>query len=275
MKETPLSMGAEGTLFGLCTEAEITSNFGIIILNAGLLNHVGPYRLHVNLARELAQLGCPTIRLDQSGKGESPKRKGLSYDEALLRDFDDTAEALIRKGATSISLIGLCSGADDALVIAQNRSNVSGLTLLDGYAGRTWRYYYNHYQRRLFKVGPWLRALREIIHKRILRYDTIDAPNSILEIRNWSSEEDMKIRYGKVLESGVRVMAVFTRGVEEYYNYNGQLSDFLELDQCDNGLTEIFYRYADHTFTQVADRTRLIEDLKVWFTGQIRPKTTE
>ena len=269
MKETPVLMGVHGALFGICTESKSTAGCGVIILNAGLLHHVGPYRLHVTLARALAELGCPVIRIDQSGKGESPLRKGLSSDESLLRDFDDAVAELGRRGVSSVLLAGLCSGADDALFIAQRRTNVAGLILLDGFAARTQRFYFNHSRQRVLKVGPWLRAFRRIMQNVLLKSGHHE-DSSVIDIRNWSNTDEMLARFAQILSSGTRVLAVFTGGVMDYYNYQGQLSDSLGLSLGESKLTEIYYPEADHTYPLVIHRMRLIDEVLQWVAKHFR-----
>ena len=62
LTEEPLQFGAGGRLFGiLTTPSEPRRNAQelpvFVFLTAGLLHRVGPYRLHVRLGRELAQMG--------------------------------------------------------------------------------------------------------------------------------------------------------------------------------------------------------------------------
>lgn len=270
MIETPLLMGAESTLFGVCTEPDAANGCGVIILNSGLLHHVGPYRLHVTLARALREIGCHAIRLDLSGKGESPSRKGLSSYEALLKDFDDTVLELEKRGVSSFFLVGLCSGADDALFIAQHRTNLSGLVLLDGYAGRTKRFLMNHYLPRMLKVGPWLRALQRIINK-ILLHRSVIRSKSINEIRDWFGAADMKACYAKAFDNGISMLAIFTGGIE-YYNYHGQLAEFLDVNIERHRLKEVYYQEAGHTFSQVVLRLKLVEEICNWVELQMQMK---
>jgi pimeloyl-ACP methyl ester carboxylesterase len=266
MKETPLLMGSNRTLFGICTEVETINRFGAIILNAGLLHHVGPYRLHVSLARALAEGGVPTIRIDQSGKGESSRRQGISREEALLTDFDDAHREMTNRGVDSIILIGLCSGADDALYIAQHRSSVRGLVLLDGFAAKTPRYFFNHYRQRIFKIGPWLRAIQRFIY-RFKPGAKTQSSISITSIRDWSSTGEMLAGYKKYLQHKAQLLTIFTGGASQYYNYRGQLTDSLNQPTGIGNLEEIYYAEATHTYQLVAHRTKLIEDILVWTTS--------
>ena len=42
----------------------------VIILNAGLVHRVGPFRMTVELARQLAKRGLRVMRIDQAGLGD-------------------------------------------------------------------------------------------------------------------------------------------------------------------------------------------------------------
>jgi len=73
--------------------------------------------VYVALARALAQVGIPSLRLDTSGKGESA-RKDLSRAAALEDDLAQVSDFLRAHGHYQLVLAGICSGADDALELA-------------------------------------------------------------------------------------------------------------------------------------------------------------
>ena len=129
MTETPIFLG-DNQLFCIVSKPkEITSDNAIVILNAGLLNSPGPYRLHVRLAEELSARGYVCVRFDQSGKGESQSRKDTSKLESIRLDYKDIQEYLNLFGIDRTILIGLCSGADDALQIIPFEDSISGAVM--------------------------------------------------------------------------------------------------------------------------------------------------
>lgn len=90
-----------------------TSDVGVVLLNAGLVHHVGPNRIHVDLARRLAGMGHAVLRFDHAGVGDSPPRSdGLPFERAAPAEV---AEALDQLGKTTTArrfvLAGICSGA--------------------------------------------------------------------------------------------------------------------------------------------------------------------
>lgn len=49
---------------------------GVIVLNAGLVHRVGPFRLHVELTRRINATGYATLRFDLSTLGDSAAAPG-------------------------------------------------------------------------------------------------------------------------------------------------------------------------------------------------------
>lgn len=258
IRSTPVQLGDSNSLFGIRTAPTgNVSRIGVITLNAGLLHHVGPFRLHVDIANQLARIGFPSLRIDQSGKGESRRRAERSRIESLLMDYDDAFKSLRSIGASATILIGLCSGADDALYMAYRRDSIRGLILLDGYACKNTKYHIHHYANRIFKVAPWIRAFRRLIEGH--RY----GPE--IDIRDWEDDAEMIQRFVHILEKDTRILSVFTAG-QNYYNHLGQLEAGLP-DGCNaGGLEEVYFDEVDHTYNVTYHRKRLLEKIASWMT---------
>jgi hypothetical protein len=70
--------------------------------NAGMLHRVGPYRLHVRLARDLARMGFSSLRVDLADTGDSPLRPGLTYTQSVAADFSEiTAPGVAARSITA------------------------------------------------------------------------------------------------------------------------------------------------------------------------------
>lgn len=95
----------------------------LILLNAGGIGHIGPNRLSVEFARELATRGYLVLRVDQSGIGDSDTRKdgveNTVYSEQAVDDVGVAVAWVRRTGVSNIAVAGLCSGAYHALKAAQ------------------------------------------------------------------------------------------------------------------------------------------------------------
>ena len=77
MTEKALLFGEGKSLVGIVTlpaESSPVDRPGIVILNAGVLHRVGPNRVHVQMARALAELGFTVLRFDLSSIGDSRAR---------------------------------------------------------------------------------------------------------------------------------------------------------------------------------------------------------
>ncbi|MDX2459967.1 MAG: hypothetical protein QNM00_07755, partial [Gammaproteobacteria bacterium] len=137
MIEEPLQFGPGGRLFGILTMPEGPSNSAkdlpvFVFLSSGLLYRAGPRRLYVRLARELAQQGFSSLRVDLAGRGDSAPAPGLSEEQSLSKDYEEIVSVLeSRMGPVRLVLGGLCSAADDALKLAPGDSRINGLFLLD------------------------------------------------------------------------------------------------------------------------------------------------
>jgi alpha-beta hydrolase superfamily lysophospholipase len=120
MEERVLRFGADSHLFGVLARPDAGSSRPVVImLNAGSIHHVGPHRLYVNLARELAGIGYPSLRLDHEGLGDSVPRapdavENEPYAASAMDDVQAAMDALRAEGHERFILLGLCSGAHTA-----------------------------------------------------------------------------------------------------------------------------------------------------------------
>jgi pimeloyl-ACP methyl ester carboxylesterase len=102
----------------------------------GANHRIGPRRINVKLAREMAGRGISCIRMDLAGLGDSGPASGSEHflTQAVL-DLQ-AAMNLIQTmlGVRRFIVIGLCSGATNGLSLAVADSRVVGLLMFDGYA---------------------------------------------------------------------------------------------------------------------------------------------
>ena len=266
MSAEPIFMGAESRLFGVRQMPESdTQDVAVLLLNAGVLHSAGPFRLHVSLSNRLSSRGFPVFRIDLSGKGESPRRPGMDRTSSVLADFDDVYSELQAVGINRVILVGLCWGADDAILIASERDAVVGIVALDGFAFRNWRFsvwsILNRLRTRRFWKRQWLRLTGRGKQLRGRKANASFEQN--IALRDWPEQNEMIRRYDVALGRGVDMLCVFTRG-QDYYNHHGQLDENLR-DHCDTSLLqEVFYPDTDHTFSLTDYRERLINLIDDW-----------
>jgi pimeloyl-ACP methyl ester carboxylesterase len=119
-------------LFGILHQPDgVKKQTALIFLHGWGTYRIGPHRLFVEAARELASAGFTCLRFDFRGRGES---EGDVAGTTLLDMIDDAKEAiremLKREGISQIVLLGLCSGGEVAVGTAASDSNINGVVLL-------------------------------------------------------------------------------------------------------------------------------------------------
>ena len=264
--ETPLVFGDDDNLVGVAQLPPApSSRCGVLLLTPGMLHHVGPYRLHVRLARELATLGIPSLRYDLSGIGES-----LAVGQAgssLERAASEASQAMDRMQSEyaieTFVLFGICSGADDGLYIGQHDDRVVGLAMLDGCGYRTPRYHWHRATRHL-----WPRLTnREKWADFLTRGRTPPIAQSLQpgdDIREFPDRDEAERQIAALSKRGVRMRFLYTGGVAEYYNYTDQFTEMFPALLGDPHISTRFFPEMDHLAMLDEDRRVLLEDVTQW-----------
>ena len=115
MHESICNFGPDEGLFGILTTPDANVRIPdaptALILNAGIVHRVGPFRIHVDISRKLAAAGFSTLRLDLSGLGDSASRTGkLELEDRAELDVSDAMEFLTQTtGQKQFVLLGTCA----------------------------------------------------------------------------------------------------------------------------------------------------------------------
>ena len=258
MISRPLQLGEQNELFAMeCHPEDNPDGTCVIMLNAGLLDQIGPFRLHVQLSEALAELGVASLRVDLNGKGESAERAAQDYDSALAADLAAIEQYLAAGRYDRAVLMGLCSGAMDAIEMASHTDRFSGLILIDGFARNSAASTRRYYFRRLLRPSAyriWLRG----------KFGNEDfAPDSLMN-NPWPDPDVQIARYRKLLAQKVSILAIYTRQLEWFYNHPGQLAAVLA--PCENLplLDEVLLPDADHIFTTLHHRRQVVAAMIAW-----------
>jgi hypothetical protein len=172
-------------------------------------------------------------------------------------------------------LVGLCSGADQAVVYAGSDPRVVGVVLVDPHIPRTHQYYVHYYGSRLLRLSSWLNIL---LGKHPMWHGrrggggaggTQPDENVIRELSSHEVRGFLEQAYRKTLESGNQFLAVFTGGLEAQHCYREQLLDAFPGLRFGDRLRLEYFKEADHMFQSEAQRGRLIEVIVDWL-GQTR-----
>jgi len=272
MKESVIHYGENRSQIGIFTEPapeKLVANAPIaIILNAGIVHRVGPFRLHVNLARALAARGFRTLRLDLSGLGDSPARTGNpKADERALLDVREAMDLLAQKTeASGFVLIGLCSGAYNAHKTSVVDSRVCGAVFMDGIAFRT----FGHWCRRIARrLRP--RFLINAIKRRLQRLEPPPAeitPGEKLAQQEFFgpgiSRDQTVEEIRAMLARGIQMLFLYTGGYD-LISGSGQFREMYGL-LPDNGQLQLeYYSQSEHTFRLMENRQKAVQRVSNWY----------
>jgi len=269
LTEEPLQFGEGGRLVGILTlpSAPPRNAQGLpvfVILSAGLLHRVGPYRLHVRLARELAQMGFTSLRIDLAGTGDSPPRPGLTNRQSVAADFAEILRVLeSRLGRLPLVLAGLCSGADNAMTLTLSEPRVIGMVLLDPIC------FPDRGFRARLVIAKYTNPARYIAGLK-RRFKGLDKSVDPLTIRDYPTREELRAAFESIREREGRVLSIFTHYALGYYNQTGQLGRVLGVNGYQQFCTELFWPHVHHTYTLELHRRRLMEEIKTWAGDYIR-----
>jgi len=271
--EEPLQFGEGGRLFGILTLPSIEPRNAqglpvFVFLSAGLLHRVGPYRLHVRLGRELAEMGFSSLRVDLAGMGDSPPRSGLTHRQSIAADFAEILGVLeSRLGRRPLVLAGLCTGADNATSLALGEPRVVGMILLDpicypdrGFRARVFIAKYTNPSR---YVGWLKRRFKDLTQPGAGKQEVYGSVDP-LALRDLPTREQLRAAYESIRERGGRVLSVFTEYARGYYNQSGQLGRVLGIRGYKQFCTELYWPQTHHTYWLEQHRRRLIEEIKSW-----------
>lgn len=275
------AFGADDSLVGVVTlppkrAAAAVDRPAIILLNAGLVHRIGPFRLTVQIARTLAERGFTVLRFDLAGFGDSrivgPKRaveQQVVHDGRTAMDFLES-----RYGIRRFIVGGLCSGAVYAHYLTAADPRVTGMWMLDGYAYPTRAYH-------RFKLK---RSLRKLLSPRtafeMLRKSLASRPRPAAT----AAEEDESIFYQAWPEPAAAradVEAMLARGARVLFVYTGGWSTFVDRRQFAEmfpsfaghpGVELRYYPHADHTYISLSDRAEMVGALAAFVETMTPPQ---
>jgi hypothetical protein len=259
MIERAILFGKTKSLVGILTEPS-TNDIGdgaptALLLNAGMLHRVGPNRLHVKLARELAKAGILVLRFDFSGIGDSPSSS---------------------RGKKSFILIGICSGADVAFRTACCDERVAGAIMINGFylddsktrklaplvQGSVQERYYRG---RLLNPKSWWRL---ISGKSDLRGIRVFVSNKLRGIvtrgGSVAPEMDLGSEWRSVTSRGAELMLVYSEGSTALDTFRLTLERELRVLSSTGKLDVEILQETDHVFTLIWSQEHLIDLILRW-----------
>lgn len=268
MSERAHVFGSHNGLVGIITEpppgvAHVDAP-AVVFANVGLNHRVGPNRIFVDLARQLAAAGYVSLRFDLSGRGDSEPRR--TTDSDLARATLDMREAMDfltkKKGCRRFVLLGFCSGVDSAHATSLTDDRVVGAIFIDGYAYPNLGFWLRYLSVRNLQPARWRRYFRRRLERRVPSNGRRET-GEVAEVfkREYPSEDRFGADLDTLAARGVRMLFVFTGVADNHYNYRNQLHDrFGHRDLVEAE----YYVKADHVFSWEADRTMVLDRLVRW-----------
>lgn len=279
MKEKLVTIGNDVKMAAVLAEPASTANKpnAFLFVNAGLIHRVGPHRLYVRIARQLAGAGYFALRFDLSGRGDNDvRRDGAAFLESSLAETRTAMDFLEQTtGARRFVLFGICSGAINALQAAVADDRVAGVIAVDGPAYPTTGYLIRRYAKRLMGGEAWRNTLQGRNKLgRLLRGRggaTEREPNQFADLYGNAetpprSEAEAALR--RIVDRGVRLKFIYT-GSWSIYNYQNQFRDAFP-DLVKTGQISVAYvPDSDHTFTSLRNQKRLMDLVDAWVRDKI------
>jgi len=272
MREEAHRFGRGRHLVGIAGVPEgLSGETGVIVLNAGLVHRIGPFRLHVELTRQLNDAGYPTLRFDLSTLGDSGATGGgLTRAQQVCADLDDAMNLLkSRAGCERFVLVGLCSGAQNAHIVAATDPRVSGAVFLDGYAYRTLGYKLRHYLPRMVDPGRWARLLRRRPDPGAER-----PPSEPVFAVAPAPREEVIADFTGMVERGMKLYLVYSGGISNYFNHARQFRECFGRVMNHPAVTTRYVAETDHTYILTGDRARLLDGIGGWLQRNFPPART-
>jgi hypothetical protein len=271
VKETVLSFGERGQLAGVLCEPEPQALKPgappVLFWNVGIQHHVGPYRIWVDLARQLASLGFRSFRFDLGNMGDSELSRGTPGS-----DVKDAMTALEKKlGARAFTLVGFCSSVDQLHEVGLEDPRVTGMVYVEGYAYRT-RRYWQRYPLRYLSTVRWQNKL----HYRLERFKLFDAkPDGGLDAvaaeggagamfdRKYPEPAQLAADLKALTSRGVQLLLIYC-GLDSTFAHPDQLMDLTGGEDLGERLKLVFMGGADHIFYRAEDRALAVGEICRW-----------
>jgi len=233
---------------------------GVIVLNAGLVHRVGPFRMHVQMTRQLNVRGFPTLRFDLSTLGDSgASHEAQSREQQVLSDVS-SAMALLREqaGCSRFVLVGLCSGAQNAHLVAQSHEAVAGAVFLDGYAYSSTGFKVRHYLPRLLNPARVLRFLARRLRP------AAPATGSLFKVE-FPPQARIRNELAGMVQRGLKLCFIYSGGASWYFNHRRQFGECYGQSLATHpGVSVSFLKEVDHTYILADDRRRLLDTIERW-----------
>lgn len=272
-REQPLLLGQRNALVGVITrprDAGDPSTPTIVILNHAIVRRVGHHRMYVTLSRMLASAGRLAVRLDLSRIGDSRGRSELLSPFGSFMAVKEVLDSIqTSHRAARFILVGLCTGADLALLYGRTDPRVVGLVLMDPTLPPTPRYYYHcvlrpwshfkNWKNALAGCGGFLRLALAHVRQRLGRTRN---PNQI-SLQDLQFSPHLAECYNDAAKRGMKLLAAFT-ALSAGHAYKQQMLAAFPQISSGGSLQLQSFPNSDQRFSAPQDRSRLLKAIDAW-----------
>ena len=191
----------------------------------------------------------------------TPPPADTTYDEQAVRDI---RLAIDRLKAESVTIIGLCSGADNAMRAAESDSRITRMILLDPHAYGSLRATASRWATKAMDTDRWKRAA-----SRLVAGGGVDAipggEGDDQTADRMPIERDAFARQLEaVLERNGQVLIRYTDFVQDILTSKAQFYAAFPDTKFGDELSVDIDAEADHTYTALAAQARLKRRLQEW-----------
>jgi pimeloyl-ACP methyl ester carboxylesterase len=292
LREEALTFGANGELFGiLCEPTSATAErpkvkTAVLFLTTAAHHRIGPNRMYVPMARDLARRGFSSLRFDLTGVGDSPVTVGVveghPYSPSFVNDVRAAMDHLQRAyGFERFVTIGLCSGAylgfhasiADPRIVGAILINPQTFNWREGDSleinRRTTFMSSRYYKRASMSPKTWRRVLRGEVNVRGIATAVMDRWKKRagvemqrfkrkLGVADASGRVDVADAFQALLKRGADMLLIYS-GDDEGLDYlASEAGSRLKQLQKRAGFRVEILDGPDHTFTQLWAQQRLM-----------------
>jgi hypothetical protein len=277
MREIAHAFGQDRALVGIVTEPAPSARRpgapALLLANVGMHHRVGPYRLYVDLARRLAELGFTTLRFDLSGLGDSKSHGG--DDDARWTEDLKSAMTLLQNQhqVRSFVILGLCSGVDPAHAIALADPRIRGAIFVDGHAFFTPMHYVHRYVFRAAKPRAWELFLKRRAPKLFGVAKENQGGANLAAARPPMPRARFIREVGRLLEQEIPLLFAFTGEQNHAFSHPDQFHDMVAPLPTRGRVDVAIYPHADHTLSMPEDRRAFVGAVARWLAEKFPMQT--
>jgi len=286
MKEQAYSFGDKKGLCGVITDpSEKNADLpGLIILNSGLIPHIGPNRLSVQLARQMSESGYTALRFDFSGIGDSQLRSDfIPFEQSAPLETRQAMDFLQKaRGISRFVVTGICSGADTSFFTALEDERIVGIIPIDFYGVGSVGYQLSNYRKRLLQPRSWMNLatgksdiwnLVSKLPEKLSRKEQKPADTTSSEIEGaFPSTDKIVEHFHTLFAREFAVLLLYSAGSPSYYNYTTIFRSALR-DYASKGVLRITYlKDSDHGFTLRYNQELYLQNTNSWLLATFSKK---